>query len=233
MKYSKPIEVIAERMRAKLHDGSSLYSRRLHGHVVSISSQVAALEKLAVSKSPMETEERHAVRLAEASKKLAASRQNAEKSVYRVVAEAYDDLNAQIAKKANIIPDQHASEVRAALRSMKEKDRQAALQQALEEGNGPIIAAITDAPQILTGINPEMAGRFREIVEERKAPELVAERSQILDHFDSTLAVLRTVDRSVSEGFDPEKLRKIEEAERNFQNASGSFESSFSEVPEG
>ena len=61
-------------------------------------------------------------------------------------------------------------EIRQALRMMKPEERHEALNNALKNGEGVIIAAIVDTPTLLTGIDPKLASRYQESLERMKAP---------------------------------------------------------------
>ena len=113
------------------------------------------LGKMRETQSPEHTQAQH----------LAALARTAEQTLQRN-AEAADNARASIARRKSELMSEfkthvgynstHAAELRDVLRNMKEADRNKAVQQAVQDGDGALLAAALDAHPLLTGIKPEL-----------------------------------------------------------------------------
>jgi len=224
MKYSKPLQVIADRMRERLNDRSTVEQRRIHSLADGLAFKVKALEDIAANRSPSETDAAHVKRLAQSAKRLEKAREEAEAKAHEIYSEASTSLTDQMNRAAGLIPSKYEAEIRQAVRGMSSEQRTDFMNQALKEGNSEVMAAVIDAPAVLSGINPELQGRYRESMWQSKAPELYKAMENTGDMFSEILTVTHNVGRAVQEGFDPAELGKIEAAEAAHADANRRFE---------
>lgn len=224
MKHSAVLKTHLERI-SKLTEGKSLSAQRYTQEVRRMANAVEALERLSLNRSPRDTEEAHAVKIAAAAKRLGADFSTTGDRLNNSFREAVTTLDAQIREQAGLIPSQYSSEIRQSFRSMDSQQRGQALQKALGAGDSEIFAAIQDAPEVVTGIQPEFRDRLVESLQRKKAPDLMVEYENVYESFTTALTALGSVQKAVSEGFDPVKLAEIEAAEASHLQAQTDFNS--------
>ncbi|MDT8372224.1 MAG: hypothetical protein RQ783_09605 [Gammaproteobacteria bacterium] len=232
MKYTPVLKTYLERIESATK-GKSLTAQRYAMEVRRMAGAVEALERLAVSRNPKETEEFHAVKVAAAAKRLAADVAKTNERLNNTFRDSVAILDAQIRQQSGMIPNQYANEIRQALRSMNQKKRNEALQKALKDGDSETLSAIQDAPEVVTGIQLEFRDQLVEGIRRQKAPELYSEFENNSDSFSTALAALGSVNKAISEGFDPKKLAEIEAAETRHMEAQNALNSSMVEPSNG
>ena len=224
MKHSAPINAILKRQREANAKRENTYSLQHTVQIAQIAKAVESLENLSINKSPIDTDAAHTLKLAKATENLKLKAQKMREDAHETYRSGLMDIESAIKKQAGLIADSNASEIRQALRMMKPEERHEALNNALKNGEGVIIAAIVDAPTLLTGIDPKLASRYQESLERMKAPDLVADRDSLNDSFTTALTVLKSVDNAINAGFDREKLQEISASEKRHQEAAMGFE---------
>lgn len=224
MRYSKIIEQHVKRLSDKAGDKPSPFTdeiRRIHRGVES-------LESLSSNRDPMITEAAHTATIARHADRLKDESELAHTRLANTLASRLGELHNRIKEQTGlVVRDQYAAEIRQALRLMPEKDRFAAFNQALKDGDGELIAAVSEAPSLLSGIPKDMAARQVDALEKMKAGDLVKQREALNDSYDEAVAALRSVDTAVKKGFDPAKLKEIREAEQRHAEAQHDFNTAF------
>lgn len=222
MKYSKILSHHEKRLTEQLKGRGGPFV----DEVRRMARSVEALENLAANRSPMMTEDAHTAKIGQSAQRLKTQAEAANERVHRVLGTRLEELGGRIREKAGLfVRDQFAAEIRQALRSMPEKDRYAALNDAVKRGDGQTIQAVAEAPELLSGVPAEIATRSVEALEKQKAGDLIAERDALYESFDETLAALKAVNMAARDGFDPAKMREIREAEERHAEASEGFNS--------
>ena len=229
MKYSNPLKEIGSRM-AKAAEKNT-HARSLQTHVNQMIRSVEGLENFSANKSPKDTDAGHTLKIAAQAKRLKTETARWEKSLNDNVRRGIDELDRAITEKAGLRETLHGSEIRTALRGMSFQERSEILNAALKAGDGATIAAISEAPGLLSGVTADMQTRYREGIMESLAPEETAAKSDLLESFSAGMTALGIVNKSIESGYDPVQLRKIEEAEAKSTDASRSLESSYHPVP--
>jgi len=84
---------------------------------------------------------------------------------------------------------------------------------------------------LLSGVTADMQTRYRKGIMEALAPQETAAKAELFEAFDAGLTALGIVNKSIESGYDPAKLRAIEEAESQSAEASRSLDSSYNPVP--
>ena len=211
MKYSNVIRQHVERMR------SNYANTPFEGELNRLQKGVEALEHLAVNRDPTVTDEAHTAKLSRSAKRLLNETEGSRSRVTRTLGERLERLNNSIKEQAKLYPHPtYAAEIRQALRSMKHTERIDVLNKALKDGDGQTIATIYDAPELLTGIKPEIAAQYADALEKQAAEDLYTEREALNES-------------AANKGFDPVKLREIEQAEKRHAEAQTGFEQAFND----
>jgi hypothetical protein len=229
MKYSKPLAEIGSRMSKAAEKNA--YARSLQIHVNQMIRSVEGLENFSANKSPKDTDAGHTLKIAAQAKRLQTETARWEKVLNDNVRQGIDELDRAITEKSGLRENLHGAEIRAAFRGMSLKERSEALNSALKAGDGATIAAISEAPALLSGVTADIQTRYREGIMAALAPEETAAKAELFESFDAGLIALGLVNRSIASGYDPVKLREIEQAEAKSADASRSLESSYNPVP--
>ena len=224
MRYSKIIEQHVKRLTERANDKPSPFLdeiRRIHRGVES-------LETLSANRDPMVTEEAHTARIPRSADRLKNESTRAHDRLSNALLSRLGELNNRIKEKSGLVcRAEYAAEIRHAMRLLPEKERFAAFNQALKDGDGELIAAVAEAPSMLSGIPKDMAARQAEALEKQKAGDLVEERQAINESYDEAVAALRSVNSAVDKGFDPARLKEIREAEQRHAEAAQGFDRAF------
>lgn len=94
--------------------------------------------------------------------------------------EARAAYRAELAQAAGLDrPGEHDAELRSVLRSMPERERYAAILQAIEHGDADTVRAAVTAPALTVGIDAEKLSNIRASWERKAAPVLVDNLKQI------------------------------------------------------
>ena len=175
------------------------------------------------SKKPTENEAAHFHRVAGAAKKLDAVVTAVSDRLPVLQTERATDIENRINERLGLVENQYASEVRATIRNMEGKQRNNAVRQIIEAGDGASIAAIIKSPAIISGLDTETQNRYHEWLIDKKAPELAAERDAMLTTV-ADISTLMSEARAASAAFsDPEKVRLIEQGEKAAADAEKQF----------
>lgn len=159
-------------------DGTLVTAERAHTQMV---ESWERLGKMRETQSPEHTQAQH----------LAALATTAEQTLQRNV-EAAATTQASIARrKAELVSEfkshvgynsTHAAELRTVLRGMKEADRKKAMQEAVQDGDGSLLAAALDAHPLLTGIPQDLQQAYT--------------RQAMSKHFTLGIGLLDALDRA-------------------------------------
>ena len=154
-------------LAGRITDG--LPKDHLHGHRLSriageLGASAEALAGMYATPDPTVTVAAHEKRVIQAASKLkdqAGRNFDEMQNAYRT---ALADVDNRIDAKVNLKADPAAAaEVRAAFRALPKGEQAGALQRLALANDGPTLAAIVDASPFLTGVDPELAGRFKDL----------------------------------------------------------------------
>ncbi|MDN4501377.1 hypothetical protein QX776_03150 [Alteromonadaceae bacterium BrNp21-10] len=87
------------------------------------------------------------------------------------VADKHSKLDAEFESKLKFNNSQ-AVELRSILRSMNDVDRMAAINQAVDDGNGNLLAAVLDSDPLAVGIKPSLQTSLRSLAMQKHAPSV-------------------------------------------------------------
>jgi len=122
-------------------------------------------------------------------------------------------LPEAIAQRCNLVPSEYAGELRVAFRSMSDKERNAALNQALQNNDGQLIASVCQAPGILSGLSDDVQARYVESLQERMAGDLLAEMADLDEALSTAEAARNAGELMVDANFNVAEQTAIDAAE--------------------
>lgn len=205
MNYTATMDELTKRFTSKAPKGTEA----LGVHLKNLTSQLAALDHLQ-GDDKLRGVQRLNV-LVEA----------AERDLGKVTTERGKSFDAELRRAAGFEPGPFGPELRARFASMAPGDRVKALNELVKAGDGPSLHAVLDSPSVLTGLDPDTQGKFREMFFQREAPDLYKARENFSAAVEAVHTAIRTAQRAHLELSDPRKLQELEEAEAARKEAVG------------
>lgn len=217
------IAALADRLAAM---GDHQAVRQMRSEVESVRRQAEGLDSVNIKRRPVDTPAAHTMRVAKRArafdKQVTASVQRASQA-YRA---AIRDVEGRITERVNLKPDAFASEIRTAFRALDDEARHELILTLIEENRGPELAAIVDAPSVLTGISDDRKRRYKEAAIQKHAAEELAEQELVNNAFNEMCAASRAATRLVRDFTDPGKLAAIEREDAEARAADEAFDKS-------
>jgi hypothetical protein len=217
-------EIISRMQSAAGDDHLRIHHKAITARAASIAEAVSSLESMAKNRNPMETEAAHARRVADAARKLNEKVASVEALISNTVQSAVYNLDEAINSRANLREDSYAAEIRASVRGLPEKDRFAAVQAAVKAGDARTVAALTNAPSVATGLNPEYQERQREEFRKRHAPAEYQAMTDLTDLFSTSAVALKVAKDAAAAATDPKYIAEIAEQEAAANRAQAAFD---------
>ena len=191
------------------------HTGRLGETFTKISGAVRALEDLHSNRDLTQTPEHHTAKVGRAAQTLEAKLPGLKEQALAAWTQHQAKISEQIVDRCNFKPNRFEAEIRQVLLSMPTlADRIAWLQQcAQDDANGPILAAVAEAPPALSGVSKEALKAIEETFIERLCPDLMEQREDLDSALDLISASHRTAQTMASEFQDPRELDRISRAQ--------------------
>lgn len=202
----------------------------LKGEMVRLRNAAEALDSVRLNRSPLVTTAAHELNVAKKAKQF---RQEAAASFNRAAetyAQELHNIDRRIAEKVNLKADEFAPEIRARFREMSGKQRKELIDALVDGKRGPELAAIVEAPSILTGINDQQRDAYRQRMVEKHAADELRAKEVMGDAFESVNASVSAADKFFKELTDPGRMSEIERADEAASTANDAFKQSLSET---
>lgn len=185
---------------------------------------LGGLEQLRQHRSPLETREAHQTRTMRAAAKLSDQMSRLKDDAGQAYANAIVQAEDKISAAARLVPSPFAAEIRQAFRVMTPSERTSALSDLVKSGDGPSLAALRDAPQLLHGVDTTLLSRVIDQHVSQSAPAELATLQAAKSAMDCFQALATTATRRSAECQDSRLLAQIEEADAAAKAATASFE---------
>lgn len=215
---------VASRMTSGVGSTGHTHLREMQNVVERLGNASGTLGKLIDNKSPTETEDAHHKKVGAAAKAFGSAVANGQAQLNTIMQRGMRDIEERSRAKTGLKANEYAGEIRAAVRPMPIDAKLALFNDLAKQGRGADLAAVVDAPPLLTGVTPEMQQRAKDMLEATHAPAERAEREALLqgfsDAFDMTSA-LANMARGLG---DPRKLAEIERGEEAARAALEAFQ---------
>lgn len=223
VKYSAPLNAIVSRLsNTANHDKLRPILMRL----TETSLMVDNLEKLIVSRNPMDTEAAHMKKVAVAAAKLKFATNKNLSGVLGVNASAREELTQEIKHKAKLAPTESASEIRSVLRGLSLSERIRVVQEAAAGGDSEVLSAVLCGNTLTTGINDKLRTELVNQHTRRVAPELL-EQMNILDEVAEIIPkFFELAESAADESTDPERMAELASLEEKAEQAQSDFNQS-------
>ena len=219
MKYSAPLKKISERMRNSIGETTPMAVRQLYSEVEMMTRQIAAIENMAANPSPHMTEDGHYTMVAREKDRLEKQLNKTLDRINAKFGESYISISDQRDKILGLKEDQFAQEYRTAFRNMTQEQKTTALTKAIKKQESSVIAALTKAPAMLSGLDENVQDRTLTQYYDQYAPQLTKQISELEAAASTSLIALRNARTAVKDGIDPKKLQDIQSREIAHQEA--------------
>lgn len=204
----RALAAVAERMTRNMPGHPVALS--LQGVINRLSSGALALDNVNANRSPLETEGAHALKVAGLARKLDKEVTTSMNRLGEILREGVNDVQRRIDQKIDLMPDAFASEIRAAFRGLNGKERSKLINELVDGNRGPELAAIVNAPSVLTGTTDDQRARYMRAIVAKHAPAELDEMTGLQGVFDEGF-VATDIAASVAKSFiDPSRLNQIE-----------------------
>jgi hypothetical protein len=226
MKHSAVIKELLTRAKKKIGDNSHYLDRLQIEELERLGSMVIAIQDLAINRDPKSTPEAHKLLLAEKTKKLSEERLKVEKLMFERLSNMYSSVIPLVYEEAGYKESKFASEIRGSLKSLPKSTRLESIRVAIDLKQGDVIHAIQDVPELLTGISKEDGNKYLSEYLAKHSPsfqkQLKNSESIVIEE---GVNIINSVKNAEKEGFNPDDLAKIKEAEERHQQSNSAFES--------
>jgi len=147
-------------------------------HVTKLSTAAEALHRITQS-TGADSKERHAQRISSGAQRYLESIARTRDDIQQRELAGLQSLHEQFAQKVNLTTDgfRYAGHVVDAFARADQGQKVAMLNEILESGDGQSLATLMQAPRFASGIDPQQLAHYRDLVEQKHAPE-VWERRQ-------------------------------------------------------
>lgn len=223
----RAIEAIGAKMLSDLPDHNT--ARQMNAEVNSIRLKGEALDRVARTRSPLDTPAAHALKVAKMARTFDSEVTAMINRTGRLWAEGYNDAQRRIDEKVNLKPDAFAQEIRTAFRGMSGKAQGALINRLVKENRGPELAAIVKAPAILTGISEEARASYEKMILNVHAADELDEIAKLEDVFGAVSAVSKAASSMVADFTNPASIAAIESQAAAANEASEAFSQSFTQ----
>lgn len=225
MKHSSYLNELIARAETKARSSDYFADKLQLAELRRLVDLVSALENLAANPSPKSTPEAHKLMIAKKAEELAQARAKASDTLYARLGNTYSDLVPKAKEQAGIKSSPYEAEIRNTFKSMSKAEKSEAIREAINNKQGEIINAISEAPELITGFSQQETKKIYEDYLERHAPSTIQQiRNSESLVMDEGTNILKGVQRAVNEGFDPEEIRKINEKEELHRASFEEFE---------
>ena len=206
------INTYAGRIRGRLPAEGHSHARQLETEVTKLANSATALGRVFDTQSPTE-----------AAKVFGGQVSATRDRIHAILKTGLEDIDGRARKTTGLKADRFEEEIRATFRSLDQDQKHSLLGELAENGKGAELAAIIDAPTVVTGITKEDVTRYREALETKHAPAEYRERNALTEAFIEAFdATTQGADLAGSLG-DPARLALIERGEAAAAEALAAF----------
>lgn len=235
MKYSAPIKKIMERELARIEGRKQDGPTRVIGEIGRLHSAVQSLEAVALNRNPADNDALHMKKTHDAGVRLAKAVQATRQRANEILSAYNGSLSEKLLDRTGLRPPEklegimRQSELRAAVRSLDEKDRREILREAVKAKDSETLGALFNASPLVTGIDPKFLTEMRTTYEKSVAPEVIGEMNELLEADSALQAVAKTAERVAKDSQDEQAMQAFIRAEQAAEQAKESFTSAMQE----
>lgn len=213
-----------EHATARLPETGHVHARKLTGAIARAAYVVDGIDKMHEAPSPTELVGAHQKKVMQAAVKGVDAITKIREWAHETLRDGLREIDARRDQKADLRnPHPLAAEIRVKVSSMSSGKVAALMGDLIGKNDGPMLAAILNAPEILTGIPAEMAQQFTQAFYAKNAPEELAEQQALMEMFETVLIATDIATKAAQSYSDPAKLAAIEKGEQSAADAAAEF----------
>ena len=225
--FQAAIKSLSGRVNQTVGENNSFNASTIKREANALNHAFESLVKIANTPKRTENERAHYKRTAELAKILKLKAAQAADRIRNAQVSALNEIEQKTTEHLGLVDSTYGHEVRATLRIMNSKQRAKMLNQIVAEGDGRIIAAITQSPAMLSGMTESEQSKYHELFLQEHAPALIKERDSILDGVTAAHTLVSTVQSAAENLFDEAALNDINQSEQAADQAKAEFNESF------
>jgi hypothetical protein len=200
-------------------------ARQVAGEVGRLADLAGALAQLHSTADPQITAAAHFARVSRAADRFNKETTAAINRILKIQGDGLADIERRRNQKIHLVPDrEYAAELRAAFRALGESEKTAMLNDFVERGDGPALAAIIKVPTYLTGLVEQQRQLYEAAYVGKHAPELVDEEKALNEAAEAAFTTTRTAGTIAKTFSDPVRLAEITKAEEAAAKAAAAFD---------
>lgn len=218
------IGAIVDRMTSEIGDHS--VARQLKAEADRLRRGAEALDNVRRNRSPLDTKEAHTLKVAKAARKYEAEVEAVRGRAHEIFGRGIGEISGRIVNKVDLKPSAFAQEIRTAFRELNSKAKTELINELVAGNRGPELAAIVDAPSVLTGISDQQRSMYRQAIISKHAAAEMDEQEKLTDVFEASLDAAKAATGLVRRLADPGELAHIEHVDAAAKEASAAFNES-------
>lgn len=184
--------------------------RQLKAEVNRLQTGVAALNAVNMSRSPLDTEAAHALKVAKMARKLDTEITATLNRAAEHWGAGMKDAQRRIDEKISLTPDAFAGEIRNAFRGLTNKAKAELINNLVDQNRGPELAAIVKAPPVLTGISEDQRAAYEKAIVAKHASDELDELANMESVFGVVVAATSASGSFVRDLTNPHRIAEIE-----------------------
>ena len=213
-------EHMAKNIKGRKENSTAL---RMLAEVNRLRLGAEALDNVRASRSPLDTPQAHALKVARLAKKFDGEVTAAINRYGSIASEGRGDIQRRIGEKIDFKPDTFAQEIRTAFRSLDQQGKTKLLGELVAQNRGPELAAIVKAPPLLSGISAADQANFEKAIISKHAPDELEEQEWLNEIFVNCMTAASAAYSLGTEMQSPSEIAAIERAASEADAASQSF----------
>jgi len=218
------IAAMVDRMTNNI--GDHPVARQLKAEAERLQRGAEALDSVRRNRSPLDTKEAHTLKVAKAARKYEAEIEAARGRAHEIFGRGASEINGRIVEKVDLRPSAFAQEIRTAFRELDSQGKVKLINELVDGNRGPELAAIVDAPSVLTGISDQQRAMYRQAIISKHAADEVDEQEKLSEVFFASLDTAKAATGLVRRLVDPGELAHIEHVDAQAKEASAAFNES-------
>lgn len=219
------VKHLNERLNKQLSKYDSSYASNMKASHTRLMNALEGLVSMRDNPNSTETAAAHVLKLSKAAKRMKDEVSNLKASAFQNYMNYDLTISQQIVDRAGIEENMYASEIRAAFKALPQAERLNFIAEVINKEDGASFAAIMRAPEILTGITPDMNADLTKSFYSKVAPELLQEHEDVREAMDALTASIKAIDGEVQTYMNPANIQRIEQEVQRSLEAQEKFSS--------
>lgn len=215
------LKFIANRIDSNFESYSNRQSAQsIRAKINNLANVFNGLASMASYKDPLQTAESHFIKVSTHANSLLKNSTAEQNQLFENYRSYYLQIEKEILTSTGLSnPSPFGDEVRKTLKEMSSEQRTNKMLDLVKKNESSVLGAIYPAPAFLSGLTEGEKDAHFKVYFAQHAPELLNERKNLDDTFDSVNSFMRSYRNSLNSFIDPRKIREIEREKELADNA--------------